>query len=197
MKGKILFWLLSCFLVTLFCGLVYASTQQILRQDANDPQIQIAEDYAAVLNTGENSVDVIPKDSVNLNRSLSPFVMIFDKDGKLLASNADIKNGAPTPPQGVFDADYTTKDLVTLKKQLSGENTGAEKIFTWQPAPDVRLASVLVKYNSGFVLSGRSLREVEIRENQMFRFALIAWILGIGVSTFAFFILAPLFRNKK
>lgn len=185
---KFVFWFLTCFLITLFCGLAYASAQQVLRQEANDPQIQIAEDTASVLNTGKNPVDIIPKDSVHVNSSLSPFVMVFDNNGKLLASNADIKNAASTPPQEVFDADYITKDLVTLKKQLAGESSPGEKIFTWQPAPGLRLASVLVKYNDGFVLSGRSLRLTEGRTQQMFGMAFLVWVLGIGATSVAFFL---------
>ena len=34
---------------TLLCGLVYLATQQSIRQGANDPQIQMAEDAAAAL----------------------------------------------------------------------------------------------------------------------------------------------------
>jgi len=191
---KLVFWLLSCFLISLFCGLVYASAQQVLRQSANDPQIQIAEDAALKLNDGAKPAGLIPEGRVNVNASLSPFVMIFDASGKLLASNADIKNAATTPPQGVFrfDADYRTKDLVELKKKLGGENSATEKIFTWQPADDVRLASVLVKYNDGFVLSGRSLRLTEDRTHQMFEMAFLAWIVGIGATSAVFLIASRL-----
>lgn len=197
--NRALFWLLSCFLITLFCGLVYASVQQVLRQSANDPQIQIAEDMASVLNTGKNPIDAVSNDSVNVKESLSPFVMIFDKNGKLLASNADIRTGAKTPPAGIFgvDEDFKDKDLGSLKKDLDEKFEGRnEKIFTWQPEEGVRIASVLVEYKEGFVLSGRSLRETEIRSRKLFKMAFLAWILGIGASTTVFFF-APRFKKSK
>ena len=40
-------------LLTLACGICYVAVQQTLRQSANDPQIQMAEDAAAALAKGE------------------------------------------------------------------------------------------------------------------------------------------------
>jgi hypothetical protein len=187
---NLIFWLLSCFLITLFSGLAYAIPQQVNRQSANDPQIQIAEDMAAILDTGKNPIDAIPKESVYVNESLSPFVMIFDKNGKVLASNADIRNAAKTPPPGIFsfDADYRTSDIVDLKKQLVEESNRSRKIFTWQPAEGIRIASVMVKYKDGFVLSGRSLREVESRNRRIIQTVFVAWIVGLGATSAAFFL---------
>lgn len=184
------YWLLSCLLLTLLIGLVFGSSQQVLRQTANDPQIQIAEDTAAILSTGKNPIDVVSKESVDVNSSLAPFVMVFDNNGKLLASNANIKNAASEPPKGVFqfDRDYFNSDLVGLKKKISGEDSSTEKIFTWQPAQGIRLASVLVKYDGGIVLSGRSLRETEYRTHKLFQMAFLAWAIGIGAISAAFFL---------
>jgi len=36
---------------------------------------------------------------------------------------------------------------------------------TWQPNADVRIASVVLPYNNGFVMAGRNMREVEQRES--------------------------------
>lgn len=200
MRSAIL-WLLGCFLVTLFCGLVFTSAQQVLRLSANDPQIQIAQDVANSLSSGKKATDVVPKEKINASQSLSPFVIIFDKSGKIVESNVAIQNGASAPPQGVFnfDEDYTTKDLINLRKDLERETEGKinEKTFTWQPASGVRLASVLVKYENGFVLVGRSLREVEIRTQRLFDMVFAAWILGISAVTFIVLIFSISKRNKK
>jgi hypothetical protein len=40
-------WLPLAVAITILAGLVYATVQQSLRQGANDPQIQLAEDTAA------------------------------------------------------------------------------------------------------------------------------------------------------
>jgi hypothetical protein len=46
----------------------------------------------------------------------------------------------------------------------------------------VRIAAVIVPYDGGFVLAGRSLREVEKRELQVQGFAAAAWIAGLLAS---------------
>jgi uncharacterized protein YacL len=57
-----------------------------------------------------------------------------------------------------------------------------ENRITWQPREGVRIAAVIVSYQNGFVLAGRNLREVEIRETQVTQFAGLAWILAIIAS---------------
>ena len=51
-------WLPFAVVVTAFCALAYATVQQSLRQAANDPQIQMAEDTAASLNGGAGAESV-------------------------------------------------------------------------------------------------------------------------------------------
>jgi hypothetical protein len=48
-------WLPLAALTTALCGLVYLAVQQALRQAANDPQIQMAEDAAYILSQGTGS----------------------------------------------------------------------------------------------------------------------------------------------
>jgi len=47
-------WLLIAIVVTGLIGLVYVAVQQDLRQGANDPQIQMAEDTAAKFANGQS-----------------------------------------------------------------------------------------------------------------------------------------------
>lgn len=169
MNNKFVFWALSCFLITLFSGLVYASSQQVLRQSANDPQIQIAQDVVSSLMAGADPRQLSPN-KLDIRTSLSPFVIIYDNNGKAVAASGQLDNKTPIPPAGVFEF---------AKKH--GENR-----FTWQPNKQVRDAVVIVKYDKGFVLAGRSMREIEIREDRELKFSAIAWILGIGATTIVF-----------
>lgn len=171
MSNKVIFWLLSCFLITLFCGLVYASVQQSLRLSADDPQIQISQDVVNSLNQGADPRQ-LSASNLDLRKSLSPFVVIYDKSGKAVASSGVIDGKPPVLPQGVFD--FVSKH--------------GEKRLSWQVEKGVRMASVVVKYKNGFVLVARSLKEVEVREDIVLKFAVIAWILGIGATSLAFFI---------
>ena len=156
--------------VTLAMGTAYALAQQTLRQSANDPQIQMAEDLAAGYANGQpiRTAEVEP---VDMAKSLAPFYMVFDGAGKTLATTGYLDGSPPpAPPHGVFD--YASAH-------------GSDRI-TWQPAPNVRLAAVVVPFQGtgkGFVLAGRSLREVENRESDLLHLTMLAWLVTM-VATF-------------
>jgi hypothetical protein len=145
---------------------IYVTGQQVLRQSANDPQIQMAEDTAASLANGSAvPADFMPasRQPFDMSQSLAPFTMIFDRGGTLLESSATLAGEAAVPPVGVFG--YA---------KLHGEDR-----FTWQPAQGERFAAVLKYYtggSTGFVLVGRSLREVEVREDNLLKIVALAWL---------------------
>lgn len=162
-------WLPLAVVTTLLCGLVYLVVQQTLRQGANDPQIQMAEDAAAALAAGGTAEAVLPAGNVEISSSLAPFMVIYNDAGEPLAFIGLLHGVAPHLPGGVFE--YTRQ-------------TGEDRV-TWQPEQSVRIAAVVVAYNGvqpGFVLVGRSLREVEIRESQVEQITGIAWLVTLGAS---------------
>jgi len=150
-------------ILTIVFGTIYAAVQQDIRQSANDPQIQIAEDVAHLLNTGANPLAMVPPQKMDMSQGLDPFLVIYDASGTPIASSALLNNTIPVPPHGVFD--YAKK-------------YGEDRI-TWQPEPGVRIATVIVPYNNGFVLAGRSLREVEKREDNIEHLAGLGWLASI------------------
>lgn len=165
------FFLPLAVVVSGICGTTYLTVQQDYRMSANDPQIQIAEDGAAMLNQGQQLNMVVPVTKVPMDMSLAPFVMVFNDQGKLLASSVTLHGQAPQVPAGVFSM---------VKAQ-------GEKRFTWQPEVGVRSAVVVAPFNHGFVLVGRSLREVEKREDNLTIQMAGGWIatLVIGGITLA------------
>ena len=169
MKLKTIFkvWLPFAVMVTAFSMLVYATVQQVYRQDANDPQIQMANDAADALNSGSSVESVVPQEKVFFAKSLAPFYVIYNLDGKPVAGSGILDGNLPEIPKGVLDN----------AKQI-GENRR-----TWQPNDNVRIAAVIVPYKDGFVLAGRNLREVEAREAQVSGFAGTTWILAM-IATF-------------
>ena len=54
-------WLVFALAITVSAGLVYLISQQIIRQSANDPQVQVAEDIAVGLSGGANPASLIRK----------------------------------------------------------------------------------------------------------------------------------------
>ncbi|SRR5258706_2167085 len=164
----------------MICGLVYGSIQHVLRMSGNDPQIQIAEDTAQMLNSGEDPKKIIPITKVDIETSLSPFVAIYDSHAVPLATSGFLNDAAPAVPEGVFA--YT---------KVNGENR-----LTWQPRPGVRQAIVVTPFKNGFVIAGRSLREVEKSEDDLFTQVSIAWISMVGFTLLSF-IFSSIFRKGK
>jgi hypothetical protein len=152
--------------ISAFCLLAYTTVQQALRQGLNDPQIQMAEDTAYALNNGSTSDSVIAGPKVEMSRSLAPFIDIYDTNGNPVTGSGLLNGQLPNYPKGALD----------VAKQ-SGENR-----ITWQPNADVRIASVVVPYNDGFVMAGRNMRDVEQRESQTEMFAGVTWILALIVT---------------
>jgi len=184
-----IFWLWLSFaaVVTIMCGLVYLLVQQDIRQSANYPQSQIAEDVTSSVGSGGSSL-------VDISRSLAPFFTIFDATGNVVQSNAVLNGSTPVPPHGVFSY---------AQAQANGEDR-----FTWQPQADVRVAAVLVYHpgNTGgatstsagfFVLSGRSLRDVEILESRLAGDTFFAWLSGLVVMFILSIFVAKTFSRKK
>jgi hypothetical protein len=160
--------------VTLASGICYVAVQQSLRQSANDPQIQMAEDAAAALARGETPAEAKAEgknqDSgsakIDMALSLSPFLIIFDDNGQPVVSTVQLNAQTPAPPAGVL-----------AYAKAHGENR-----VTWQPRPGVRSAAVIVHYagqKSGFVLAGRSLREVETRVSAIGRLIAAGWAASL------------------
>ena len=136
---------------TVLCLLVYVTVQQALRTAANDPQVQMAEDAVRALERGDAIDKVVPAGTVEIERSLAPFLMIYDAAGHAIAGSGALRGQPAAPPSGVFEF---------------VERNGEERV-TWQPERGVRLAAVVLATTAkpaAFVLAARSLREVERRE---------------------------------
>ena len=178
MSSKLLLWWIPpALVITLFCGLIYVTGQQILRQSANDPEIQIAEDLSDLLASGIAPEALISGGvPIEISKSVSSFAAIFDDSGKLIISTGTLHGSPVAMPSGVFD--YT---------KANGEDR-----FTWQPEKGVRSAVVVTRYQgtkSGYVVVGRSLRETEKRVEVIGLRILLVWlVLLIILSVTIFFI---------
>lgn len=162
-------WLPGVVAATILAGLVYVALQQTLRLGANDPQIQMAEDTAAALGAGAEARTLVPTQPVDIARSLAPFLVVFDREGRVVASSATLDGATPTLPTGVLDA----------------TRQGGENRRTWEPRPGVRIASVITAVNGGaggYVLAGRSLREVESRIDLLGLQVGLAWLALVGTT---------------
>lgn len=181
MLSVLRYWIPLSIVITAFCGLTYLTVQQNYRQSANDPQIQMSEDIASTLESGKEVASVIPGNAVDLSKSLAPFIIVFNDAGQPISSNASLVGRIPVPPKGVFT--YT-------------KDHGQDR-FTWQPRDGVRIAAVVTSYKqgSGFVLAGRSLREVEKRSYQLLVHVGVVWAVTILSSLLSIIIFVKLHKK--
>lgn len=162
-----LWWIFGAIILTASFVLTEVVVQQSYRQSANDPQIQIANDAMLALQSSAAILDLIPKQRVQIDLSLKEFLIIYDTEGNPIAGNGYIGEKLLVVPEGVFEAAKTT-----------GENR-----VTLEPKPGIRIAAVVVPFvgreANGYALSGRNIREVEARENNLYTTVLYAWFAAL------------------
>lgn len=151
-------------------GAAFVIDQMMRVGEGNQPQIEMADWYVGEISAGEDPANVIPPGYVDLERSLQPFVIFYDDQGRPVKGTGYLDQKLPAPPPGVFDF---------------VRSYGIEKV-TWQPQRGVRLATVIRRVDikgksSGFVLAGRSLRLVEEQKSILWRMALGIWIVVMAL----------------
>lgn len=181
-------WIPIAVAATVLVALVAAAVQQDLRHTANDPQIQMAEDAAAAINMDRLPSEVVPTSKIDMSHSLAPFLIVFTDGGQPITSSVTLDGRVPLPPDGVFNS-----------VRQNGEDR-----FTWEPKPGVRSAAVVTRFtrtvngeNGGFVLAGRSLREVEAREVELSTIVKTAWAVTLVGSLVVVAAIATLSARKS
>lgn len=170
-------------LITGICGVIALTVQQNYRLSANDPQIQMAEDTGIALSGGQKITDLLSTQKIDIATSIAPFLVIYDNKGLPIAASGTLNNQLPQLPAGIFN--YV-------------DQNGEDKV-TWQPFPGVRDAIVVVKYvtdqGTGYVMAGRSLREIEKRETQLETQVAIGWGVTILATLITALFILP--RQRK
>lgn len=151
--------------LTIAAGLTTVAVQQDLRIGANDVPQQLAEDGARALDGGADPAAVVGAGVVPIDSSLAPFVVVFDAQGALLATNGSLAGRPPSPPTGVLQtAKATGRDAVT-----------------WQPRTGVRVALVALPWKGGTIVAGGSLRVIESRIEAIEALVAVGWMAGLVV----------------
>jgi hypothetical protein len=188
MRRPIFFHALTlCVLLTLMGGGAAITMQQMLRRDADHPQIEMAGRYAYdIAHYHIPPALVLPTGFADPSTSLEPFYILYDGAGKRLRSNGYLKDAVlPDPPPGVF---------AYLRRHPTDT-------FTWQPGPGLRIAAFAQRIdvdpgfdlnpNPGFILVGRSLTMVQRQEDQLRTGTFITWFFLM-----ALLIAGALFLNR-
>lgn len=164
-------WLPIAVAVSAVMGMAYLAVQQNYRNGLDDPQLQLATDGATRLDAGASPASLATSPTIDADKSLAPFVIVFGSGDDVLASGATLGGNTPKPPIGV---------LATARSK------GANRV-TWQPQPGVRIASVSAAASDGrVVLAGRNMRAVESRIDQLTAITALAWgvaLVGVLIAT--------------
>lgn len=163
-------WLPLAVGITAVCLLATLAIQQNYRNGLDDPQMQIAEDAARVVDAGFDPAQLAPRGSaIEISASLGTWVAFYDAQLAPKASTGLLHGVIPNIPSGVFAA---------AKER-------GEYAVTWQPEPGVRQALVVVPAGEkGFAVSGRNMRAVEDRESKLTFIMLVGWAFTM-LATFA------------
>lgn len=153
-------------IITVIFGTIFTVAYQSMRMSADDPQVQLAEDVARGLNRGKTPGDLVDG-HVDMAASLAPFIIVYDQNGNVVIGSGYLNGAVPKVPFGV----------------LANAKPGIDNRVTWQPKSGVRLASVTTAANNYYVLSARSLREVENRTATLFQLSAFGWLVSMaGIS---------------
>ncbi|NTW28137.1 MAG: hypothetical protein HGA39_02080 [Coriobacteriia bacterium] len=157
-------WLPIAAMGTVLVLMSYASVQQTYRTGLNDPQVQMAQDAAAQLDAGVAPAKIVSATKVDAEKSLAPFMIIYDTTNTPVASSAVLSGSTPKAPSGVLD---------------TARSKGSNKV-TWQPSSGVRIAAVAVGSKDGHVvLVGRNMREVESRIGSLGQMSILGWLAAM------------------
>lgn len=168
-------------IITIVFTTMYVVVQQVYRSGANDPQVQVAKDIVDRLTKNSSLTGLIPAETIDITRSLSPFYVLFNGDGNPVESSGRLHGSLPRLPVGVLK--FTQEHL--------------EHRLTWQPDKHERFAMVMMKVNNSQIATvavGRNLREVEIRINRFVQMIFAGWVLSM-LTVFAYSIFN--FYRKK
>lgn len=158
-------------IIVVMFGTIYTVVQQSQRSDANMPQIQIAEDTAQQLNHGIKLPE-LDTQSIDMSTSLAPFYIVYTKSGQPAAGTGSIGGAFPLPPFGVLQA----------------SNGKPYSAITWQPNGSTRIAAVIVAADNYYVLSGRSLKQIEQNENKTLLISALGCLASLVILGVAFYV---------
>lgn len=169
-------WLPIGIVVTLMSFMVYGVAQQTIRLGANSEPMALAQDAADQIVRGAPAKAVIPKENVDMATTLLPYLIVYDDRGSIQATNVVLDGKVPEIPAGV---------LMSARERK-------EDNVTWQPKSGVRSAAVIVRFvgdQPGFVLAGKSLREVENLTDKLLIDVVIGWVVTMMATLLAYYIL--------
>lgn len=169
-------------ILVVICSIIFVAiactARGVLRQQANDPQVEVTEQVASIIRQGAPlEVIISGAEEIDLADSNALFVMIYDKDKNLVGSSATL-NGQPISIPG---------------ESLDMARNDVDYRFTQEPQEGMRLALVSKAVDDkAYVVAGRSLAEFERRADNLNQPLWIGWVISVLLSLFLATLLRPL-----
>src|SRR5437773_8758348 len=88
-------WMPIAVAATLMAVLASMLTQQHLTVVASDPQVRVAEQAVARLDSGTDARSIVPAKTIDIVSSLDPYLVVFDRARHVLASSAALHGRIP------------------------------------------------------------------------------------------------------
>jgi hypothetical protein len=155
-------WLPLALATTLLCGFAYFGLMHYIRTEANNPQIQLAQDIATSL-YGNQTPNANLSGNVDIQKSIAPFVVVYNSNGAPVDGTGKLDDQLPNISPGI---------LTEVERQT-------ERRFTWQPNDTVQVAAVVRYYqneqHAGYVLAGKNLRETEQLQSKLLIYIASSW----------------------
>lgn len=180
MTNKVRWFLPLAIIITGLSCVIYGAVQQAIRLGANDVLVQTSIDVQQ-LSQQSNWEQLLGSRTIDISKNLDTYIIAYSTDGKPTVGNARLDGVIPEMPDGLLD--YTSKH-------------GGQHYVTWQPRPNARQAIFLQELpDKTFLVTGRSLREVEKLESSIAYRVLVGWIVTMA-ATFVAVLLLPLKKTK-
>lgn len=162
-------WLPLAVVTTLLSGMLFGAVQQLNRQEADDLPVQLAQDIADRMYHQVKAQSLVGSVDIEMGKSLAPFVIVLDKQDKIVVSSAALNGKKVLPPTGA----------------ITWAREHGEHRLTWEPAAGVRSAIVIIPVHDAeqhIVIAGHSLREVESRMNAIQWEIVLGWLVTLVAS---------------
>lgn len=167
-KKALPIWLPFAIGITLLAGAAYFFVPRFAAANSTGPLARLAEQAVEKLEAGRPIPQVVPGQVNDIVRTPTPYLMVFDPQGNVLASSGSFRGQQPQVPSGLFTF-------------LQGDGwDGAE----WQPAPGIRQELAIRRYADGFVLAGRPVTSAQDGDPAVRRLIVALWVAAL-VSTLA------------
>ena len=162
MRGRVI-WVFAAVVVTALFGIIFTTAWLSLDAAADDPQISMAQNFAAKLDAGSGPATLLGN-KIEITTDASPFIIVYGLDGNIVAGNGYLGGSIPTIPLGVL-------------KHSKGSSAYT---VTWQPTKETKIAVASVRSHNYYVLSGRVMTDTERRINAVGLYIISIWLISMA-----------------